>query len=144
MNPVNFSWCRSIRFFRWKKVAVDISANRFNFITNELKMVLQFFSFSYPFTDISFFDIFTLLSFACNSSWEQRLSSKVPFFLWYDGLSPLRTFGGHRVLCLNHWSPLEEVLLSGWLHQSDPQSDCFAIYIILNDTPLSVIVNTAQ
>ena len=140
MNPVNCSWCRSVRFFRWKKVAVDISVNRFYFITNELKMVFQFFSFSYSFIDILFFDIFTLLSLACNSSWEQRLSSKVPFFLWYDALSPLQSFRGHQVLCLNHSFPLEEVLLSGWLHQWDPQSDCLSIYIILNDTPLSVIV----
>lgn len=97
MNPVNFIWCRSIRFFRWKKAAVDTSVNRFYFITNELKMVLQFFS--YFFTDNLFFDIFTVLSLACNSSWEQSLSAIFPLvwqpftfaILWR---TPSLLFGG--------------------------------------------------
>lgn len=105
-------------------------------------MNLKLFYNSFPFVTLLltflFFDIFTLLCPACTSSWEQRLSSKVPFFLWYDSLSTLPSFRGHQVLCLLivfGWS------LTFWVASSvRPTKQLLLNSYFLNDGPLSVIV----
>lgn len=60
-SPVNFNSCRTIQFFRLKRIAVDISVNRFYYTANEPKW---FYTFSFSCTDILLFHIFTLLSLA--------------------------------------------------------------------------------
>lgn len=84
MNPINLSSCRILWFFRWKKAAVDISVNRFYFITDELKMLLQFFSLCYSFIDIFIFwhvhSPLSCLKFIL--SWETKQQSAIFPFVW--------------------------------------------------------------